>query len=41
MEKLYIFVILYQDNILIYTDNQRNGQVTAIWLVLEQLREFL
>ena len=34
-EKLDIFVIVYLDNILIYTDDDGDGYVTAIRWVLE------
>ena len=30
-KKLDIFIIVYLDNILIYTDNDRSGHITAIW----------
>ena len=40
-EKLDIFVIVYLDDILIYIDNNRDGHVSAVWWVLEQLRKFL
>ena len=33
-EKLDIFVILYLDDILIYTEDQRKGHVEAVWLDL-------
>ena len=39
-KKLNIFVIVYLDNILIYTDNDGNGHVTGVRWVLEQLRKF-
>ena len=39
-EKLDIFVIVYLDDILIYTNDDRNGHVSAVWWVLEQLRKF-
>ena len=39
-KKLNIFVIVYLDDILIYTDNDGDGYVTAIQLVLEQLKKF-
>ena len=39
-EKLNIFVIVYLDDILIYTDDDGDGHVTAVWWVLEQLRKF-
>ena len=32
---------MYLDNILIYTDNDGDGHVVAVWWVLEQLRKFL
>ena len=31
LEKLDIFVIVYLDNILIFTDDDRDGHVAAIW----------
>ena len=40
MEKLDIFVIVYLDDILIYTDDNRDGYVAAVRWVLEQLRKF-
>ena len=39
-EKLDIFVIVYLDDIFIYTDDDGNGHVTAVRWVLEQLRKF-
>ena len=39
-KKFDIFVIVYLDDILIYTDNDGDGHVTALQLVLEQLRKF-
>ena len=39
-EKLDIFVIVYLDNILIYIDDDRDGHVSAVRWVLEQLRKF-
>ena len=39
-EKFDIFVIVYLDDIFIYTDNERDSHVQAIHWVLEQLREF-
>ena len=38
-EKLDIFVIVYLDDILIYTDDNE-GHVTAVQWVLKQLRNF-
>ena len=38
-EKLDIFVIVYLDDILIYTDNDKS-HVTAVQWVLKQLRKF-
>ena len=35
VEKLDIFVIVYLDNILIYTDDDRDGHVSAVRWVLE------
>ena len=40
-EKLDIFVIVYLDDILIYTDNDGDGYVSAVWWVLEKLKKFL
>ena len=40
-EKLDIFVIVYLDNILIHTDDEGDGHVSAVRWVLEQLRKFL
>ena len=40
VEKLDIFVIVYLDNILIYTKDDGNGHVAAVQWVLEQLRKF-
>ena len=39
-EKLDIFIIIYLDNILIYTDDDGDCHVTAVWWVLKQLRKF-
>ena len=30
-EELDIFVIVYLDDIFIFTDNEKNGHVTAVW----------
>lgn len=40
-KKLGIFIIVYLDNIPIYTDDDGDGQVLAIRWVLKQLRKFL
>ena len=40
-KKLDIFVIVYLDDILIYTEDDKNGHVVAVWWVLEQLKKFL
>ena len=40
VEKLDIFVIVYLDDILIYTKDDGNGHVTIVRWVLEQLRKF-
>ena len=40
-EKLDIFVIVYLDDILIYTEDDGDGHVAAVRLDLEQLRKFL
>ena len=39
-EKLDIFIIVYLDNILIYTDDNGDRYVSAVRWVLEQLRKF-
>ena len=39
-EKLDNFVIVYLDDILIYTDDDGDGHVSAVRWVLEQLRTF-
>ena len=39
-EKFDIFVIMYLDNILIYTKDDEDGYVAALQWVLEQLRKF-
>ena len=38
-EKLDIFMIVYLDDILIYTEDQGQGHVEAVWWVLEILRK--
>ena len=40
-EKLDIFVIVYLDNIFIYTNDDKDSHVAAVRWVLEQLRKFL
>ena len=40
VEKLDIFVIVYLDDILIYTDDDGDNHVTAVQWVLKQLRKF-
>ena len=40
-EKLDVFVIVYLDNILIYTEDKSEGHVQAVHWVLDQLRKFL
>ena len=40
-EKLDIFVIVYLDDILIYTNDDADDHVPAVWWVLEQLKKFL
>ena len=39
-KKLNIFVIVYLDNIVICTDDDGDGHIAAIWLVLEQLKKY-
>ena len=41
VEKFDIFIIIYLDDILIYTNDNGDGHVVAVQLVLEQLRKFL
>ena len=41
VEKLEIFVIIYLDDIFIYTDNDRDDHVVALWWVPEQLMKYL
>ena len=38
-EKLDVFVIVYLDDIFIYTENEGKKHVEAVWWVLEQLRK--
>ena len=40
-EKLDIFVIIYLDGILIYTDDDGDSHVAVVWWVPEQLKKFL
>ena len=40
-KKFNIFVIVYLDNILIYTDDDGDGHVAAVRWVLKKLRKFL
>ena len=40
-KKFNIFVIVYLDNILIFTENDRDGYIATIQRVLEQLKKFL
>ena len=40
-EKLDIFIIVYLDNILVYTRDDGDGHVAAVRWVLEQFRKFL
>ena len=39
-EKLDIFVIVYLDDILIYTEDAGQGHVEAVWWVLGELRKY-
>ena len=39
-EKLDIFVIVYLDNILIYTKDQGKGHIKAVWWVLKVFRKY-
>ena len=40
VEKLDIFVIVYMDDILIYTDDDGDGHIAVVWWMLVQLRKF-
>ena len=40
-EKLDVFVIVYLDNILIYTESEGKEHVEAVWWVLDQLQKHL
>ena len=40
-EKLDVFVIVYLDDILIYTEDQSESHIQAVRWVLDQLRKFL
>ena len=40
-EKLNIFVVVYLNDVLIYINDDKDGHVTAVRWVLEQLRKFL
>ena len=40
-EKLDVFVIVYTNNIFIYTEDQSKSHVQAVYWVLDQLRKFL
>ena len=40
VEKHHIFVVVYLDNILIYTEDDGDGYVAVVQLVLEQVRKF-
>ena len=39
-KKLNVFVIVYLDDILIYTKNKDQGHVIAIWWILDLLRKY-
>ncbi len=39
-EKLDVFVIVYLDDILIYTKNEGEKHIQAVWWVLDQLRKY-
>ena len=38
VEKLDIFIIIYLNDILIYTENLGQAHINAVWWVLEKLR---
>ncbi len=40
-EKLNVFVIVYLNDILIYTENKGKERVQAVWWVLDELRKHL
>ena len=40
-EKLDVFIIIYLDDILIYTKDERKGHVQVVRWVFDQLRKFL
>ncbi len=40
IEKLNVFVIVYLNNILIYTKNKGKEYIQVIWWVLDQLRKY-
>ena len=40
-KKFNIFIIIYLDNIFIFTNNDKNVYIPAVWWVLEQLKKFL
>ena len=39
-KKLNIFVIIYLNNILIYTDNDKDSHIAAIWWIVKQMKKF-
>ncbi len=41
VEKLNVFIIIYLKNILIYTNNKKEGHIQAVQWVLNQLRKYL
>ncbi len=41
VEKLNVFMIVYLNDILIYTKSTRKEYVEAVWWVLEQLRKYV
>ena len=39
-KKLYIFVIVYLDDIFIHTKNLGQANVNAVWWLIEELRKY-
>ena len=41
VEKLYIFMIMYLNDIFFYTKSKSKKHVKAIWWILKQLQKYL
>ena len=39
-KKLEVFVIVYLNNIMIYTEDKGQGHVDAVWWILEELKKY-